>query len=248
MSNTPQGLLFVFGQCEPDVSSQEFNSQSVQRNFDHNLTTYSDWYDGEHAPARLTVPGITSAIRYKATDGEKPEWLAIYDLATPETMKSPAYLHLRNIASDNEKTLIPRLPILQRRIYSLIAESAKPDLPASALPGKYLLVALWSVPGELDADFHRWYDEEHMEKIGKVPGWLRGRRYKLVDGLDLGGGKGPSLDGWDYLVMHEWENDDYGEAQEFTSSIQTPWAARVFKEVKGFSLRKFELYKNFERA
>lgn len=27
MSNTPQGLLFVFGQCEPDVSTQEFNGK-----------------------------------------------------------------------------------------------------------------------------------------------------------------------------------------------------------------------------
>lgn len=137
MSSAAQGLLFVLGQCEPDVSTKEFN----------------DWYDGEHAPARLTVPGITTAIRYKQVDGEKPEWLALYDLASPETTKSPAYLELRNTASEIEKALIPRLPVLQRRIYSLIAQSTKPNLPSAALPGKYLLMVLWSVPADLDAEF-----------------------------------------------------------------------------------------------
>jgi hypothetical protein len=193
----------------------------------------------------LTVPGITSATRYKAIDAEKPDWLAIYDLATIETTKSPAYLGLRDTASDNERTLIPRLPLLQRRNYSLVAHSTKPGLPEGALPGKYLLVALWSVPEELDTDFHKWYDDEHTNDISNVPGWLRGRRYKLVDAVDLVERKGPEASGWNYLVMHDWDNANYKDAAEFISATQTKWSQKIITSVNGLQMRHFELHKNF---
>lgn len=35
-----------------------------------------DWYDNEHAPAWLTVPGINAGVQYRASDGRKPTWLA----------------------------------------------------------------------------------------------------------------------------------------------------------------------------
>ncbi|KAJ3576655.1 hypothetical protein NP233_g297 [Leucocoprinus birnbaumii] len=148
-----EGLLFVLGECEPAVSINDFN----------------DWYDNEHAPARLTVPGISTAIRYKSNDSQTPSWLAIYDLSSPSITKSPPYLALRDSASANEKSLIPRLPILQRRIYSLINSRTSPDL-SSSLPGQYVLVIFWSVPKELDEEIHKWYDEEHTTEISKSPG------------------------------------------------------------------------------
>ena len=33
---------------------------------------FHDWYDNEHGPARLTVPGVGSAYRYRALDDQKP--------------------------------------------------------------------------------------------------------------------------------------------------------------------------------
>jgi hypothetical protein len=249
MSETPQGLLFVLGQCEPEVPTHEFNGTLRTVLYTRRQTNHFsvlEWYDGEHAPARLTVPGLTSATRYKATDDQKPEWLAMYDLSSPETVKTPAYLSLGNTASQKERELVPRLPILQRRIYSLIAQSVKPGLLANTLPGKHLLVVLWSVPKELDAEFHRWYDEEHTAEIAKGPGWLRARRYRLTEGVDLSG-RGPPIEGWDYLVMHEWEKAGCTETQEFATAIQTPWATKILGGANAFSLRQFELYKNFTR-
>ncbi|KAF9447371.1 hypothetical protein P691DRAFT_706926 [Macrolepiota fuliginosa MF-IS2] len=226
-TSTPQGLLLVFGQCEPDVPTQDFN----------------DWYDDEHAPARLTVPGITSAIRYKAVDDEKPDWLAIYDLATPETTASPEYLGLRNTASENERALIPRLPVLQRRTYSLITQSVQLDLPPSALPSKYLFVILVSVSEDEEADFNKWYDGEYMGDISKTPGWLRGRRYKLVSGTDLVERKlGPPIEGWNYLMLHDYDKRGYRSPLE---SPTTPLAKKVIGALKGIATREFELHRSF---
>ncbi|KAF9450666.1 hypothetical protein P691DRAFT_797920 [Macrolepiota fuliginosa MF-IS2] len=230
MTTTPQGLLFVFSQCEPDVPTSEFN----------------DWYDDEHAPVRLTVPGITSATRYKAADNEKPDWLAIYDLATPKTTESPEFLGLRDIASEREKALIPRLPVLQRRTYSLITQSVRPNLPPNALPGKYLLVVLFSVSEDREVDFNKWYDEEHTRDISKTPGWLRARRYKLIDGANrVERGLAPPIEGWNYLTMHDFERGDYRKLPEFIAALETPWSKKTLETLKGVVLREFELHKNF---
>src|SRR5512142_1019431 len=52
---------------------------------------FHDWYDHEHGPARLTVPGFGPARRYRALDGEKPSWLALYELDRPDVVDSPEY-------------------------------------------------------------------------------------------------------------------------------------------------------------
>jgi hypothetical protein len=44
---------------------------------------FHDWYDHEHGPARLTVPGFGRAYRYGALDGDKPPWLALYERVQP---------------------------------------------------------------------------------------------------------------------------------------------------------------------
>jgi hypothetical protein len=70
--NTADGLLFVYPDPGP-VPADEFH----------------DWYDNEHGPARLTVPGISAGHRFRALDDQAPRWLAYYEtkagvLDTPE--------------------------------------------------------------------------------------------------------------------------------------------------------------------
>src|SRR5580693_6771830 len=76
------GLLFVYTDPGP-VPAAEFN----------------DWYDNEHGPARLTVPGITSGSRFHALDDAVPPWLAYYEF---------------------------RQGTLDRRVYELISDDSAP--------------------------------------------------------------------------------------------------------------------------
>jgi hypothetical protein len=42
---------------------------------------------------------------------------------------------------------------------------------------------MFDIPEALDEEFNKWYDEEHVpEKVGRVPGFLRARRYKSLEG------------------------------------------------------------------
>src|SRR5688572_15568118 len=69
-----KGFLLVLMQPPPTLE-EEFNA----------------WYDTEHIAERLAVPGFETALRYVCIDGA-PRYLAMYDLASPEVLSSPAYL------------------------------------------------------------------------------------------------------------------------------------------------------------
>ncbi len=54
---------------------------------------FNVWYDSEHIPERLAVPGVLTALRFVATDGH-PKYLAMYDLENHAVMESAAYLRV----------------------------------------------------------------------------------------------------------------------------------------------------------
>lgn len=69
-----RGLLVVL--CEPDDGDEEL---------------LNSWYDEEHLAERAGIPGILSARRYVAVEGE-PKYLAMYELDTPAVVSGEPYL------------------------------------------------------------------------------------------------------------------------------------------------------------
>ena len=102
------GLLFVYSDPGP-VPAAEFN----------------DWYDNEHGPARLTVPGITSGFRFHALNDVAPPWLAYYEF-WQGTLDGPEYRALAENASAREKSIMSSVATLDRRVYELISDDWAP--------------------------------------------------------------------------------------------------------------------------
>ncbi len=69
-----KGFLLVLMQ-PPPAFEEEFNT----------------WYDTEHIPERLSVPGFVTALRFVCIEGH-PRYLAMYDLENFNVLDSPAYL------------------------------------------------------------------------------------------------------------------------------------------------------------
>ena len=69
-----KGFLLVLMQ-PPPAFEDEFNA----------------WYDSEHIPERLAVPGFLTALRYVCLAGH-PRYLAMYDLERFDVLRSAAYL------------------------------------------------------------------------------------------------------------------------------------------------------------
>jgi hypothetical protein len=175
---------------------------------------FHDWYDHEHGPARLTVPGIRSAYRYRALDEEKPPWLVLYDLDSPEVIDSAEYKALGAQASDRDKSVAAGLATLDRRVYEQISLDGSVDGPATVI----LAVAM-SVAAGAEDDLDAWYTDEHIPMLLDVPGWQRIRRYRLSRSLDE---PGP-----EFLSVHELAGPQVLDEPSYRAAISTPWRDRV---------------------
>jgi hypothetical protein len=74
-SNSPRkGLLLVT--MEPPAGLEE---------------EFNDWYDHEHLPQRMRMPGFETGARFVCLEGW-PRWLALYDLTSLAALSTPEYL------------------------------------------------------------------------------------------------------------------------------------------------------------
>jgi hypothetical protein len=184
---------------------------------------FHDWYDNEHGPVRLTVPGFRNGFRFHALDDMAPPWLAMYDL-DPGTLDSPEYKALAAGASARERSVTSRLASFDRRVYSQLSEAGEPfDGP----PPVVLAVAL-SVPQELEGDLDAWYAEEHIPMLLEVPGWQRIRRFRLTRGT------GP-----DFLSLHEVAGQEVFDAPGYRAAVTTPWRDSIVGAAIGRERRLF---------
>ena len=53
-------------------------------------TLFNKWYNEEHVPALLKVPGVLGAYRYVSLEGG-PKYMAIYELDNPSVRASEAW-------------------------------------------------------------------------------------------------------------------------------------------------------------
>ena len=59
---------------------------------------YNEWYDREHLPRLVTVPGVLRARRYDRVSGPGPRYLTAYELSAPDVWESPAAHQARKTA------------------------------------------------------------------------------------------------------------------------------------------------------
>jgi hypothetical protein len=51
---------------------------------------FNDWYDHEHLPQRMRMPGFETGARFVCLEGW-PRWLALYDLTSLAALSTPEY-------------------------------------------------------------------------------------------------------------------------------------------------------------
>ena len=67
---------------------------------------FNAWYDTEHVPERLAVPGVLTAIRFTSVTSATPTYLAIYDLENEQVLDSEAYIR---VAGENSSPWTKRV-------------------------------------------------------------------------------------------------------------------------------------------
>ena len=104
---------------------------------------FNAWYDSEHLPERLRVPGFESARRFVCLSGH-PRYLAMYDLARPEVLDSPEYL---KVAFENSSPWTLR--VLQRvRVYRAAGRQIYPGTAVTGASSRVQLLRFRNRPAE----------------------------------------------------------------------------------------------------
>jgi hypothetical protein len=91
---------------------------------------------------------------------------------------------------------------------------------------KVLLVVMTDVDPEHEEDLNRWYNEEHLPALLKVPGVLSAHRYKVVpdtESPEISGTGRPQK----YLTIYEHESIGVEKTEAYQKVRSTPWAERM---------------------
>ena len=79
---------------------------------------YNEWYDQEHLPRLVTVPGVIRARRYTAVSGS-PRYLTAYELTDRDAFESPEGLKARKTPwTEKMRSLFSNT---RRALYRLVA-------------------------------------------------------------------------------------------------------------------------------
>ncbi|KAG0650087.1 hypothetical protein D0Z07_3483 [Hyphodiscus hymeniophilus] len=218
---------------------------------------FHDWYNNEHGPTRLRLPFIENGFRYRASDissssppsETNPEWMAVYDITDMAELTKDTYLRLRDppVKSQRESDTMAKIKV-DRKLYDFIESRISPafkELDRVEIEGAgNVMVAVLSTlhPGaDKKAELERWYREEHIDMLSKIPGWLRTRRF-VTSSID-------SNAPIEYLALHEYAPKNGLDGSEFKAATTTKWCAEInTNTVKTKIRRVYDLYYTFGPA
>lgn len=173
---------------------------------------FDDWYDSEHIPQRMAIPGFSHAVRYR--QDEEPWHLACYFLDDMAALDTPEYEDLKKNPPERTARMLDNVDGFTRYICDQISDTS-PELPSDAFGTDHTLyVVAFAVPEQDREEFDSWYEEEHVPLLMKVPGWLRVRRFLVRPGY--------AGHPWTHLALHEIGNPAALDAPERAAARDTP--------------------------
>ena len=196
------GLLMVYSEV-PAKHEEEYNA----------------WYDTEHIPERLSIPGVLSAARYQAVAGG-PRYLACYELASPEAWHSEAWQKWLKNPTPWSRRMSPSVIGTKciRNLYRRIHPATLPMETAEAGMAPVILVGRMSVPEALDAKFNEAYNNERLPLCSRIPGYIRARRFEAIMGTPK------------YTTVHEMTSLDVWKSKawdDWRTAVTPVWSGEI---------------------
>lgn len=174
---------------------------------------FHDWYDLEHVPERLRVPGFLNAERWIGDDNPNIA-VATYDLESPGVLHSPPY---NAIGGDNASVWTKRVTAMCQRLLRFEGEQLVPGNAVAPAGAGGLLVATMNVDPAAEAEFNDWYNAEHLPRLAAVPGVLCARRYRSPEAA-------PERK---YLALYHLANAGVSRSDAWQQAADTEWTRRI---------------------
>ncbi len=197
------GLLAVWTDIDPAVE-EEFNA----------------WYNTEHIPQLLGLPGFLSARRDLAVEG-KPKYVALYTLADENVLKSDEFRHVQANRTPWSHRMVSYFRNTETGLYRQIFDhGAPPEKDANVV----LSVQL-NVPSDKESEFNEWYNVDHVPALVGVPGVLCARRYVAVKGEPK------------YLALYEMDDAAILGSQEWNTARNSDWTLKMRPHLQDAKIR-----------
>lgn len=169
------------------------------------------WYETDHIPARMALPGFAGARRFRALSGE-PEYLAIYELDSLAALETDGYQELKRTPSRLTGEMLAKVSGFTRFTCEQLSDDGDGG------EGAFLSAVAFAVPEDQTAEFDTWYETEHVPLLLEASDWLRVRRYRVISGDG-----GP----WTRLALHELASKEVMDSPERARARRGPLRDRL---------------------
>jgi hypothetical protein len=174
---------------------------------------FHDWYDLEHVPERMRVPGFINAQRWIGEENPKIA-VATYDLESHAVMNSPAY---QAVGGDNGSVWTKRVTAIATRLLRFEGTQIVPGDVTGPDGAAALLTVSMNVDPAAEAEFNAWYNTEHLPQLASVPGVLTARRFQAAgEGIEK-----------KYVALYHLTSVDACRSDAWKSAANTPWSEKM---------------------
>jgi len=166
---------------------------------------YNDWYDNQHIPDLMRLPGFVRATRYRLVRsfaGKAPwSYMVLYDLECEDLGAM-----LTELVDSHSDGRIAVSDVLDPESLTALVFSPVAPFTGEAGRRRQLFVALSRPTMGMEDEFNAWYDGRHVPDVIAIPGIFGAERFRLsLPFLDPGGL------GERYLALYDVDCDDLGD-------------------------------------
>lgn len=168
--------------------------------------SFDVWHQNEYVPSLLATGQLLNVQCYGSP--LRATYVAVF-----ESNASPAALHGVLPAPEHEAIVST-----ERHIAAFVNQQIAPKAIAPMRDAPVLYPVLFNVPAAAEAEFNKWYDEEHLGILLKCPYWPLCRRFKIHK---------PLPESWTHIALHYLTDLRALESKERDQARATPWRARL---------------------
>ena len=205
---------------------------TIRLDMQEDVTDEANLWNNTRHISDLLGSGFLSAVRFRSLKGE-PDYLHLYELPNIDLLSTEAYKNVRKYDdwgpklshgfSNHSASLYTQLVTVNiADTPRTFEEPRDPAKSMGAVQSKYLLAVRMDVPPEKADELVKWYEDEHIPLILKVPGFRSARLCRRA-GLHP---RTPCLDP-EWISIWEIDDADAIRHPDIKAANETEWAKRV---------------------
>jgi hypothetical protein len=166
------------------------------------------WYRDERLPQHAAAADVLAAERFVSIDDANVS-VVVCDLDGAPAAASSA-------VHGQPSPRAQRIAAASKLLMGFEGRQTLPGDAASPRGAGGLLVNAMSAAPAGEAEFNRWYDEEHIPALSAVPGCMLARRFVTTNGCAR-----------KYLALYHLETPEVVQTAAWARAVETPWTLKI---------------------